>query len=97
MYKLIFLVAILLCSFSVSASVSSSQEYPNTIKALSILHLSPQDLQCANTIGNYVVLVGTMADGNTYVTIADINTGKDVDIKISPAIANFLCSLINMF
>jgi hypothetical protein len=89
MYKLVFLITILLCSFSVSASVSSPQEHPNTKKVSSILLLSPQDLQCANTIGNYVVLVGTMADGNTYVTIADINTGKDVGIKISPAIANF--------
>lgn len=97
MHKLVFLIIILLCSFSANASVSIPQEYPNTKKALSILLLSPQDLQCANTIGNYVVLVGTMADGNTYVTIADINTGKDVDIKISPAIANLLCSLINMF
>jgi hypothetical protein len=59
--------------------------------------LSVQGIQCANTIGNYIIIVGTMADGNTYVTIADVNTGKDVDIQITPAIGNLLCSIINLF
>ncbi len=84
MSKFILLITILLlCSFSVSASVNSTQEHESAKQVSSKLPLSPQDLQCANTIGNYIVLVGTMADGNTYVTIADINTGKDVDVILN--------------